>query len=167
MLEHLFEDENCWKRGILYDKPRRPPSYHYSRVVYIVYTMSICVNISAATGFKKEVYLLSLKRIKVIRKVRHLFGVLLFKTQKNKTLFFVFKVCLMLLKLPSQNIFARVSANTCKKYSHCFFKYWNIGSISLHNQIFFYCKIIRFRSLSFQYTFIYEEKQGRSSSIGA
>ena len=86
--------------------------------MYIVYTISIGVNISAATGFKKEVYLLSLKRIKVIRKVRHLFGVLLFKTQKNKTLFFVFKVCLMLLKLPSQNIFARVSANTCKKYSH-------------------------------------------------
>ena len=103
--------------------------------MYIVYTMSISVNISAGTGFKKEVYLLSLKRIKVIKKVRHLFGVLLFETQK--TPFFVFKMCLMLLKLPSQNIFARVSANTCKKYSHFFFKYLNIGSISLHNQILF------------------------------
>ena len=39
-----------------------PPSTHYSRAVYIVYTTCICVHISAGTGFKKEVYLQSLKR---------------------------------------------------------------------------------------------------------
>ena len=33
------------------------PSTHYRRVVYIVYTMCICVHISAETGLKKEVYI--------------------------------------------------------------------------------------------------------------
>ena len=33
-----------------------PPSAHYSRVVYIVYTICICVYISAGTGFKKEFF---------------------------------------------------------------------------------------------------------------
>ena len=40
-----------------------PPFTHYSRVVYSVHTIYICEHISAGTGFRKEVYLQSLKRI--------------------------------------------------------------------------------------------------------
>ena len=50
-------------------------------VNWIVYTISICVHISAGTGFIKEVYLQSLKRIICVlffktQKIRHLFRVL-------------------------------------------------------------------------------------------
>ena len=40
-----------------------PPSTHYSRFVYIVYTICICLHISTGAGLKKEVYLQSLKCI--------------------------------------------------------------------------------------------------------
>ena len=39
------------------------PFTHYRRVVYIVYTICICVHISAGTDLKKKVYVHSLKRI--------------------------------------------------------------------------------------------------------
>ena len=49
------------------NNPPSPSSTHYRRAVNIVYTICICVHISAGTGFKKEVYLQPLKCLRRLK----------------------------------------------------------------------------------------------------
>ena len=61
MFQHCYTgDEN--EENNTTNPVNKPPSTQSSRVVHIVYTICICVHSSAETGFKKEVYLQSLKR---------------------------------------------------------------------------------------------------------
>ena len=58
--------------------PDPPPSPHYSRVVYIVYTICICVLISSGSGFRKS-FIFNSKNVSYLlkyEKIRHLFCVL-------------------------------------------------------------------------------------------
>ena len=75
-----------------------PPSVHYCRVVYILYTLCICKHFSSGSGFKKEQYIQFLQRILAINKV---LCVLFFKAQKIRHQFFCCTIVLCTFAAPT------------------------------------------------------------------
>ena len=74
------------------NNPPPPSSAHYSRVVYIVYTICICVHISAGTGLKKRFIYNPLNEFKQSKKLDTFFVSYFLRYKKIDTFFHVLNV---------------------------------------------------------------------------